>query len=547
MKKFLSLLALCTLVGVFTINAQNPRMVVVECFTSATCGPCASINPSLDNLMENNEDISLYIKYHVNWPSDHDPMNHHNPANAKSKVSYYGIGYVPMSVVDGVVIGNSSNINQQVLNQNAAVASPVEMRMTHWLNNTNDTIYVMVMGRATSAIESEDLRLNVGVIEKVMEYSSAPGTNGERIFHNVMKKMLPVAGGQPVPSLNAGDYFAYKFSWALANVMDNNQLSAVAWLQDNSDKTIFQGCKSQENLNAFFAKNCMISDVQHSKKFVCNGSMSPYVVVDNFGSETIANLTLKVKINGSEVKTVNWNGNVQTGSSAKVQLGDIDFEAVANNTLEIEVVEINGAPDDYKNALVEMEFEDAEVVVAKTFKLTLRTDNNPQETTWDVVDNGTGIVVVSGGPYSEPNKTINETFELSNDGCYTFTIYDAGGDGMSSGNGLYGLKAGNKTLFSGKDFYDKESNDFYYENVAEVTEIQANTINVFPNPSSGSVTVTAEGSVFVSIYNISGQNLYNQAIEGVTTLDISNLGTGTFMFVMTNADGESARQIVVLK
>lgn len=547
MKKFFTLLTFCLLIGIGVINAQNQRMVVVECFTSATCSPCASINPSLDNLLTNNENISLYIKYHVNWPSDHDPMNQHNPGEVASKVSYYGINSVPMSVVDGQWVNYSGSLNQSVLNQYAAISSPLEMRMSHYLNSTNDTIFVVVMGRATNAVASNNLRLNVSVIEKLMQYATAPGTNGEKNFHNVMKKMLPGASGQSIPALNAGDYFVYKFSWALANVMDINQLSAVAWVQDGSTKEVFQGCKSNGVLDPFYAKNCIIGDMQHMPDFICSGNAAPYITVDNFGSETITNLVLKVSVNGTEIKTVNWEGNIPTAQTAKIQLGDIDFESVAENELQVEVVTINGSADDYANSVYVHEFEAAEEVVAKSFKLTLRTDNDPQDVTWDVVNTNTGNVVVSGGPYAEANKTYTESFDLSEDGCYIFTIYDAGGNGLTNGNGLYGLKAGSKTLFSGNDFKDKESNEFSYENAADVTENQVNTLSIYPNPSNGFVTVETEGSNNVSVYNIAGQNVYNQAIDGVSTLNLSNLEKGTYMIVVTNANGESAKQVIVIK
>jgi len=547
MKRFFIFLTLCLLIGIGVVNAQNQRMVVVECFTSATCGPCASINPSLDNLLSNNESISLYIKYHVNWPSDHDPMNQHNPSEVAAKVNYYGVNSVPMSVIDGQWIGNSGSINQNLLNQYAAVSSPLEMRMSHYLNSTNDTIFVVVMGRATNDVASNNLKLNVGVIEKLMQYATAPGTNGEKNFHNVMKKMLPGSSGQSIPALNAGDYFVYKFSWALANVMDINQLSAVAWVQDATTKVIYQGCKSNGVLDPFYVKNCKISDLQHMQNYVCSGNSSPYVVVDNFGSEAITNLVLKVSVNGTEIKTVNWEGTIQTAHSAKIQLGDIEFETVAENELQVEVVTINGGADEYANSVYIHEFSAAEEVVGKSFKLVIRTDNDPQDVTWEVANTNTGDVVFSGGPYEEANKLYTELFELNEDGCYVLTIYDAGGNGLTNGTGYYGLKAGSKSLFSGSDFKDMESNEFSYANSTDVTENQENTLSIYPNPSNGFVTVDSEGSNNVSVYSIAGQNVYNQVIDGVSTIDLSSIGKGTYMIVVTNANGESAKQVIVIK
>ena len=212
MKKLLSLLTLSLVLGIGISNAQNQRTVVLECFTSASCGPCAQYNPALDNLINSNADHLIAIKYHVNWPTDTDPMNHHNPSEVASRRSYYNVNSVPYSIGDGTWSNTSNYVSQSLINQWAAVASPLEMRMTHYLNATQDTIFVVVMGKATSDITSNNLKLHISVLEKTMEYASAPSSNGERIFHNVMKKMLPNASGTTLDAMEAGDYFAYKYS-----------------------------------------------------------------------------------------------------------------------------------------------------------------------------------------------------------------------------------------------------------------------------------------------------------------------------------------------
>ena len=171
MKKFLSLLTLSLIIGIGVINAQNQRTVVLECFTSTTCGPCASANPALDNLINNNADKLIAIKYHVNWPAAGDPMNLHNPGDVSSKVSFYSINAVPYSVGDGTWVGNSGSVSQAMINQWAAVDSPIDMRMTYYFNAAQDTMFVVVMGRASSAINSNSLKLNISVIEKTIASS----------------------------------------------------------------------------------------------------------------------------------------------------------------------------------------------------------------------------------------------------------------------------------------------------------------------------------------------------------------------------------------
>lgn len=550
MKKFLSLLTLSLIIGIGFINAQNQRTVVLECFTSTTCGPCASANPALDNLINNNADKLIAIKYHVNWPAAGDPMNLHNPGDVSSKVSFYSINAVPYSVGDGTWVGNSSSVSQAMINQWAAVDSPIDMRMTHYFNAAQDTMFVVVMGRASSAINSNSLKLNISVIEKTMEYASAPGSNGERIFHNVMKKLLPSAAGTSIAAMEAGDYFAYKYSWALANVMNVSELTAVAWLQDGTTKQMIQGCKSSDDVQPFFAKQAKISKLDHTKKTICSSSVNPDIYVTNFGSETINSLAVNVSVNGTSIADLTWQGNIDFGKTAKINFGELNFadvETLENNEMIFEITQINGAADEYAPGTYRYAFDEAPVVVNKTLKLSIRTDDEPQNITWDIVKTSNGEVVVSGGPYEEPHKVYSENIELVDDDCYMFTIYDAGGNGMAGGNGLYGIKVGSQTIISGNDFTDKESNEFYFTKNDGVAENIGNDAHIYPNPSNGFITVDVEGMNVLTVYNTTGQMVYNQSINDKTTVDLSKLEKGTYLMVLTTKDGKNTKQVIVLQ
>ncbi|MGN0033346.1 MAG: T9SS type A sorting domain-containing protein [Candidatus Limimorpha sp.] len=548
MKKFLSLITLCLLIGYGVVNAQNQRIAVLECFTSATCGPCAAINPSLDNLIQNNSDNLIAIKYHVNWPLDNDPMNHHNPQEVKTKVSYYGIDNygVPWSVGNGTWCDYSGSVNQGLINQWTSTPSPLEMRMTHYLNPTNDTITVIVMGRATSAINSNNLRLNVSIIESLMHYNTAPGTNGEKDFHNVFKKMLPNASGEHLAAMEAGDVFAYKYTWALANVLDINQLTAVAWVQDYSTKEMIQGCKPQADFTPFLDKYAVIDNIDHTKSFVCTDIMSPIVEITNLGAEDITSMTLDVLVNDVKISEINWTGNIARYSSAKINAGDINFATVENNTLEVVVTKINGGDPDNSFAY-STEFEQAQTYNGSNFKLTIRTDDNPQNITWEVVHTGNGNIIASGGPYEQQNKQYTESFTVEEEGCYRFTIYDAGGDGLAGSNGIYGLKCGSKTVFAGSDFTDEESNEFFYEVNLGVDENENKACIVYPNPSNGMLTVEADGTNNVRIYNMAGQLVSSHIVNGKAIINLSNISKGSYMMVVTNQDDYSTKQIIVLQ
>jgi hypothetical protein len=89
--------------------------------------------------------------------------------------------------------------------------------------------------------------------------------------------------------------------------------------------------------------------------------------------------------------------------------------------------------------------------------LTIDLDDYPEETSWEITQDGT--LILAGGPY-ETSTVISEDICLP-DGCYVFTMIDAFGDGICCdwGEGSYSLvnNANGSVLASGGEFA-------YYDN-----------------------------------------------------------------------------------
>jgi hypothetical protein len=94
--------------------------------------------------------------------------------------------------------------------------------------------------------------------------------------------------------------------------------------------------------------------------------------------------------------------------------------------------------------------------------LTLRFDNYPEETAWNI-RNSSNTIVASGGTYgSQPDgSTLNIPLCLP-DGCYSLTVTDVFGDGMccAYGNGSYTLTGPSGTLASGGSFTASQTTPF---------------------------------------------------------------------------------------
>jgi hypothetical protein len=88
--------------------------------------------------------------------------------------------------------------------------------------------------------------------------------------------------------------------------------------------------------------------------------------------------------------------------------------------------------------------------------LIITTDDNGAQTTWDIIPEGGGTALCSGGPYpGVNNSTLGEQCCLA-DGCYELRVFDSAGDGMSTGG--YVLKEGGT---SGRRIIDNEGDGVF--------------------------------------------------------------------------------------
>ena len=79
---------------------------------------------------------------------------------------------------------------------------------------------------------------------------------------------------------------------------------------------------------------------------------------------------------------------------------------------------------------------------------------------------------------------------------------------------------------------------------SSIAESQANAINIYPNPTQGTLNITSEEAVEqVTIFDISGRNLL-QIANPNQTIDINSLANGIYIVKVKTEQGETVRKIV---
>ena len=192
-------LNLLTLLMALTISvsvsfAGSPRMVVVEHYTSATCGPCASQNPAFHSFILANMDKYIPVSYRTYWPAPGtDIMYHQNKPMYDNRIQYYGVNSVPSVYVNG-----NGRHNSQGSAVSAAAApwlgtmSPISIDIQEQRNG--NTVNFSVTVNSDQAFSN--VKLRVIAVEHHHYYApGVAGTNGETDFYHVARRMFPDANG----------------------------------------------------------------------------------------------------------------------------------------------------------------------------------------------------------------------------------------------------------------------------------------------------------------------------------------------------------------
>ena len=244
------------------------RTVLIEGFTSSSCGPCLQGNIEVKNVLNQNHGQYALIKYQMYWPGNGDP---YYTAEGGSRRLFYGVNSVPEISLNGNKTMGTGSLTNELLTNTQNIAAFIELDVLFIV--TEHTVNAKVIINPTKSVTGQNLRLYVAIVEKTT-YNNYT-VNGEREFTQVMKKFMPDAGGVYIGDVEAnvtiikvlehefkGNYRLPDNALSPINhaiehsVEDFNNLTIVAWLQDGG-KVIHQACNGvvAENTDVTFGSN----------------------------------------------------------------------------------------------------------------------------------------------------------------------------------------------------------------------------------------------------------------------------------------------------
>jgi hypothetical protein len=323
-----------------SVNAQN-RLILAERFSQASCGPCASQNPAFKTLIDANSTKAISIKYQTSWPGI-DPMNAQSPADAQSRVDYYGITGVPDTRQDG----SDLTMSQTSINTRFAVVSPFNIAMTHTFSADYDSVFVTANLSAFTAYTGVNTKFRLAMIEREIDFAVAPGSNGEVSFHNVMRKMYPNAAGTALADTwTLAQTQTITFGIAIPSyIYKLTEIGFIGFIQQEGTKEVHQAA-----ISAPLSVNNNLSDITlltNVTPFFCANTLSGITAtLKNDGTNTITSANVYYSVDNGTPLSTPFTGTIASGATSIFSLPTLSGLVNGSHKLKVWMQNVNGVAD----------------------------------------------------------------------------------------------------------------------------------------------------------------------------------------------------------
>jgi hypothetical protein len=344
MKKSLLVLSALALGASLNVNAQVQRISLFEEFTGENCNPCAQTNPGITALADLNyagPKKMILLRYQVpipSAPSSPTSLYQQNSAEPNARQDFYypssSDQFAPQGRFNGRELGvgqqsqgHAGYLDQPTIDGDYVVDAPFSLTTTYaWNANYDGMDITTTVTAAQNFSTANPLVLRLAIIEEHIHYATAPGSNGEKDFEFIMRKMVPDVNGQSLAGTwTNGQTQTFTNTVTLPSyIWNKGEVAIVAFIQEdvpnpgpNTIRTVHQAAYGAPQPLALDATATLLAGISASQ---CSPNFTPSVTIKNAGSTALTSCTINYKIDNGTVMTQPWTGNLSTGSTDVVTL-----------------------------------------------------------------------------------------------------------------------------------------------------------------------------------------------------------------------------------
>jgi len=223
---------------------------------------------------------------------------------------------------------------------------------------------------------------------------------------------------------NIFDDYAGAYYPTIYTICPNRILTETGQVSAEEHAAIFQ---ANSCAGASVANDPALLEVTSATVFCPGEAQDVSVQLMNLGLDNLTFATLGVYAGGELLQSTFWTGNLETYAIEEVIIPDVYFSGSTDFSVEIIEAIDNNLDNNAASGAVQESVESAMLV-----KVEIMVDNWPQEIAWSIADD-MGNVVESVAAWAI-NGAEGDVFEwwvtLPTEGCYSFEITDAYGDGI---------------------------------------------------------------------------------------------------------------------
>ena len=350
--------------------SQTPRLSLYEEFTGETCPPCASANPPLNLLLASptNTPKIVAIKWQVPIPSA--PSNTWSLYQTNKveidwrwkSVANGGYGYIPAinsapsgkidgeaPTVFGAASAHPANLNNNVISTAQSFTSAFSISVSRAWDASCSSINLTVSIAATANFNAVGaLKFRTVMVENIIDFPTAPGSNGEKHFEDVAIKSFPTlqSGISMASNWIVGQTQTFTLNCPIPSyTRKKEEIAFVGFIQDDGNQRVAQAVRVQKSVlsNDAIALSAKVAAT-------CSSTISPIISVYNNGLNAITALTITPYIDGAIAPTISWNGNIASATSATISLNTISSPTnTGAHTFSYNISAMNGTDGNMTN------------------------------------------------------------------------------------------------------------------------------------------------------------------------------------------------------
>ena len=506
-----------------TIVGTDPenKNVVLEEFTGIHCGFCPQGHVIAQGIYDNHPEDVVLINIHTGGyavPNAGEPDFRTPWGDAiagQSGLLGYPAGTVNRHLFPGYSQGSGTaqSRGSWVTTSNIVLAEPsylnIELEATIVTSTRQLVVYAEVYYTDDSPAESNFL--NIAIIQNdIVGPQSGGGSN--YIHKHMLRHLVTGQWGVEITETTEGSLYTGSFTYEMPD-----DYRGVDLVLEDLDIVGFVTESHQEVVSGNMAEVTLVESYEYdaaifttyAPQTACTGELNAEVMLKNYGTTDLTSLNFTYSVNDGETAEYAWKGSLMQNESELVLLPEYVYAATDDNLIKIECDSPNGQTDQLpQNDLYKKNSPGSQTFPTECSFALLILEGNPQDITWNIVDEA-GETLAEGGPYESIGYKVTP-LNFPEVGCYTLTVNDASGNGLSGG--VYSINDANSSLWIGESFTFKAIAELAHDITIDIPENGTiNQVSVYPNPVTQTAninfTLNSKTNVKVSVFDMLGRSV----------------------------------------